>query len=138
MHDEEPLVETVALWVHLDPATRRPSPFTDNELATYGASTDGRRVTARLHHRPPGELHPSEPWVFRAIDCDVAGHVNNAAYWEPVEEELLQGDDPAALDVEVEFRSPAQPGEKLLVKNGRTRWIVAPDGETHATIVLGA
>jgi acyl-ACP thioesterase len=77
------------------------------------------------------------PWLFRATDCDVAGHVNNAAYWEPLEDELLRREDPRSLDVEIEFRTPAQPGEKLIVRGGRRRWIVALGGETHATIMVG-
>jgi hypothetical protein len=37
--------------------------------------------------------------------------------------------------VEIEFRSPAQPGEKLVLSDGARRWIVG-DGETHASIVM--
>ena len=67
-------------------------------------------------------------WTFRATECDIAEHVNNAAYWHPLEEELLlaRTDEPAALDVEIEFRSPVQPGEKLVLAAGDQRWIVEP------------
>jgi acyl-ACP thioesterase len=66
----------------------------------------------------------------------VAGHVNNAAYWQPLEEELLGGKDPDGIDVEMEFRNPAQPGEKLVLGDGERRWIVAGDGNIHASAVL--
>jgi acyl-ACP thioesterase len=129
-------VEAVSLWVHLDPASKRPFPFSEQEVDTYGDAADGRRVTARLRHPPPPALHPSIYWRFRATECDVADHVNNAAYWQPLEEELLSGAELDALDVEIEFRTPAQPGEKLVVRDGNRRWIVDPAGEIHASITL--
>lgn len=127
-------VEAVALWVHLDPATGRPSPLTPEEVAVYAASAGDRRVTARLRHPGPGEVERSFPWRFRATECDLAAHVNNAAYWQPLEEELLAGSEPDAIDVEIEFRSPSQPGEKTILCTGGWRWIVGDDGETHASI----
>jgi hypothetical protein len=48
---------------------------------------------------------------------------------------LSDGAEPEQLDVEIEFRTPAQPGDKVVLRDGRWRWIV--DGaETHASIVL--
>jgi acyl-ACP thioesterase len=130
-------VEAVSLWVHLDPASKRPFPFSEQEIATYGDASDGRRVTARLRHPAPPALEPSVRWRFRATECDVADHINNAAYWQPVEEELLSRGELESLDVEIEFRAPAQPGEKLFVRDGNRRWIVDPAGEVHASITLG-
>jgi acyl-ACP thioesterase len=135
---EQSDVEAVALWVHLDPQTKRPVPLTEDEAAVYGTAANGRRVGARLRHGTPPALEPISRWTFRHTDCDVAAHVNNAAYWQPLEEELLRSKDPERLDVELEFRTPAQPGEKLIVRDGNRRWIVSPDGETHATIVVAA
>src|SRR5438270_797142 len=40
------------------------------------------------------------------------------------------------VDVEMEFRSPAQPGQKLVLRHGDQRWIVGEDGETHASLRL--
>jgi acyl-ACP thioesterase len=74
--------------------------------------------------------------VFRGTELDIAGHVNNAAYWQPLEEELLGRGDPERVDAEVEFRTPAQPGEKHLLREGPHRWIVSVEGETHASILL--
>jgi acyl-ACP thioesterase len=137
---EQSDVEAVSLWVHLDPASKRPVPFSEEEIATYGDAADGRIVTARLRHPAPPPVEPAGRWWFRATDCDVADHVNNAAYWEPLEEELLGLGELGSLDAEIEFRAPAQPGEKLVVRDGNRRWIVDPAGEVHAsiTIVAGA
>jgi acyl-ACP thioesterase len=133
-------VEAVTLWVHLDPESWRPVPLSEAEAELYGASADGRRVTARLRHPQPGRLGSNiaqgSTWVFRATEMDIAGHVNNTAYWQPLEEELLAGEDPPRIDAEVEFRTPAQPGEKRLLSHGSHRWIVSPEGEIHASILL--
>jgi acyl-ACP thioesterase len=135
--EPEPCVEAVSLWVHLDPERWRPTPLTDEEVATYGDSAGGRRVTARLRHPPPPGVNGDVlHWSFRATDCDLAAHVNNASYWQPLEEELLDGPEPERIDAEIEYRTPAQPGEVRIVRNGARRWIVGGDGETLASILL--
>lgn len=142
--------EAVALWVHLDPEHWRPLPLSEPELAVYGPSAKGRHVSARLRHPhpPDGRLPGSRPgsgtatWTFRTTDLDIAAHVNNAAYWTALEHELLEGPEPSAIDAEIEFRAPAQPGEKLLIADGgplragAMRWIADADGEVHASLLL--
>ncbi|HEX3978602.1 MAG TPA: acyl-ACP thioesterase domain-containing protein [Solirubrobacteraceae bacterium] len=132
-----PDVEAVSLWVHLDAERWRPSPLTQAEMDTYGGMP-ARRVSARLRHLAPETIVGGAGWVFRATECDIADHINNAAYWQPLEEELLAGEDPAQLDVEIEYRAPAQPGAKRVVSNGSYRWIVGDGEELHASIRLGA
>ncbi len=134
--EESPDVEAMSLWVHLDPQLRRPTPLTEAELATYAHAGHDRRISARLRHPPPGETDRQWDWHFRATECDLADHVNNAAYWQPLEEELLAGTDPASIDVEIEFRSGAQPGDKRILASGERRWITSADGEAHASLLL--
>ena len=131
-------VEAVSLWVHLDAETWRPSPLTAAELETYGGGPP-RRVSARLRHPSPQTPAGETEWSFRSTECDIADHINNAAYWQPLEEELLTGPDhdPERLDVEIEYRGPAQPGPKRVVQEGAYRWIIGDDGEAHASIRLG-
>jgi acyl-ACP thioesterase len=129
-------VEAVSLWVHLDPVSWRPVPFSQEEASLYGASANGRRVSARLRHPQPASIDERSPWHFRSTELDIAGHINNAAYWQPLEEELLASPEPARLDAEIEFRTPAQPGEKLLLRAGAHRWIVDAQDEVHASIRL--
>jgi acyl-ACP thioesterase len=130
------LVEAVALWVHLDPVSLRPIPFAPQELEIYGASAAGREVKARLRHPGPPQDAASRPWHFRATELDVADHINNAAYWAVLEDELLAGPEPAAIDVELEFRTPAQPGEHAVRSAGAQRWVVAAGGAVHASFRL--
>jgi acyl-ACP thioesterase len=149
----EALVEADALWVHLDPDTRRPSPLTEPELAVYSEAIDGHRVNARLRHpTPDGAPEHVRDWRFHAIDCDVAAHVNNTAYWRPLEEELIAGgpgltacldlegsgrNEPTSIDAEIEFRSGAQPGQFRYLATGPYRWLTgAADGELYASTVL--
>ncbi len=133
-----PVVEAAAIWVHLDAASRRPMPFTPEEIEAYGAAAAIRRVSAKLRHpTPPPEVARST-WSFRAAECDIAGHINNAAYWAPVEEELLRTPESVSspLAAEMEFRAGAQPGEKLVLAEGAMRWITDLRGEVHASVRL--
>jgi acyl-ACP thioesterase len=129
-------VEAVSLWVHLDPEQRRPTRLTEREIAVYGGTGADRRVSARLRHPLPDSDGGGVAWAFRATDCDLADHVNNAAYWEPLEERLLAEPEPVRIDVEIEFRSPAQPGEKRILADGPRLWIADAEGEIHASMVV--
>jgi acyl-ACP thioesterase len=133
-------VEVVSLWVHLDALSGRPTPLSEEEVAMWSESTAGRRVTARLRHPRPEGAEDSFPWRFRATECDLAAHVNNAAYLQPLEEELIEGggDELDSIDVEIEYRSSAQPGEMLVLRDGARRWIVSPGGETHASLIIAS
>lgn len=108
-------LETVTLWVHLDPGTGRPMRLTDDFVEVYAESAGGREVTARQLHDPvvPGDddVH-TMPWWPRVTDLDVLDHVNNAASWEVLEQTLdrvierglLTLDRSGPLRAEVEFR----------------------------------
>jgi acyl-ACP thioesterase len=127
-------VEAVAVWVSLDPVTGRPKTLDQPFVDVYGEAAAGRTVKARLHHpAPPGDAAAS-PWLFRRADLDVADHVNNAAYWAPVEEALLAREDLGALEAEVEFRGGAGPGPATVLRAGRHWWITQPAGQVVASL----
>ena len=129
-----PLVETVALWICLDAESLRPMRFPPEFIEVYEASAAGRGANVRLRHPEPPDAVASEPWSFRAADIDAAGHVNNSHYWAVLEEELT-GEEPGAIDAEVEHREPAQAGEAVVLRDGRLAWVASPTGELHASIV---
>lgn len=140
----EPGAEAVAIWVHLDPQSWRPAPFHPNELKLYAGAAAGRRVTARLRHPgPPPGVDSARPWAFRSTELDIAGHINNSAYWTPLEEEL-QAAEPVGIDAEIEFRTPCQPGRKLIVgdasrlREGARRWITEETGEAIASVLVSS
>jgi acyl-ACP thioesterase len=130
-------VEAVALWVHLDPASGRPRPLDDDQVAVWASSAGDRRVKARLRHPDPPAGAASGPWRFRRADLDIADHVNNAMYWTVLEEDL----DPAAAlprSAEIEYRGAALAGEALVRRDGGRWWVCAPDGTVHASIAAPA
>jgi acyl-ACP thioesterase len=127
-------IEAAALWVHLDPDSLRPARLGEEFDAVYGKSAGGRRVRSRLRHPAPPSGAAQTRWRFRAADVDVAGHVNNAAYWEAVEELFLDQDEPGAADLEIEFREPAQPGDVGLIRHDRSMWVAGEGGTIHASI----
>jgi acyl-ACP thioesterase len=137
---DAPDVEAVSLWVHLHPERRLPFPLTETEVTAYSGPEPQRRVTARLRHPlPPASCGAGSEWTFRATELDLAEHINNAAHWQPLEEELLQRDgEPGPVDIELEYRAPAQPGVKRWLAEGDARWIVGAGGEDdlHASFLL--
>jgi acyl-ACP thioesterase len=126
-------VEAVALWVAIDPATLRPARI-DALAGVYGESAGDRRVRTGLVHPPPPDGAPARPWVWRRADLDVGGHVNNAAYWQALEEDL---GDPETLYAEVEHRAPCAAGEAALLADGERRWLVS-GGAVCASFRLAA
>jgi len=129
------LVEASALWVHLDPVGARPRPMPEGFEAVYGPSAAGRHVRARLRHRgAPPEGAAAAPWRFRAADLDLAGHVNNAVYWQALEEELAGDGAREPLDAEIEHRAAADVGEAAIVRDGEMLWIAGADGEVLASL----
>ena len=127
-------VEVTGVWVHLNPASGLPAPLPESFDRLWAESAQGRKVKARLRHPSPGGDEPAGTWFFRRSDADVADHVNNAAYWEVVEETL---GDPDAVDAEIEFREPAQPGPARILTGDGVRWITAEDGRVHASVLFG-
>jgi acyl-ACP thioesterase len=127
-------VETVALWVCLDPERGRPMRFPPEFLAAYEESAGGRDANVRLRHPDPSDDAERSSWHFRAAEMDPAGHINNSHYWAPLEEELAEGPEPEAIDAEVEYRDPAMPGEVTLLRDGTSLWVASTDGTVHASL----
>lgn len=128
-------VEAVALWVWIDPETLGPLRFPAEFVEVYRESAGGRDAKVRLRHPDPPAAGERLPWLFRADDVDVAGHVNNSSYLAVLEQELL-GAEPEAIDVEVEYREPAQTGEVEIVREADRRWIVGAAGAVHASLLV--
>jgi acyl-ACP thioesterase len=128
-------VEAVAVWIHVDTETLRPLRLGEEFLAVYGESAGDRKADFRLRHPDPVADAGRAPWRFRAADVDVAGHVNNAAYWEVVEEGFLGPAEPRTADVEVEYREPAQPGDAVILRHGGAMWVTDAAGAVHASFL---
>jgi acyl-ACP thioesterase len=132
---ETAAVETVSLWVCLDPDRGRPMRFPDDFIAVYVESAAGRDANVRLRHPDPPADAERSPWRFRAAEMDPAGHINNSHYWVPLEEELAGGPEPESIDVEIEYRDPAMPGEVEVIRLDAAMWIASAEGAVHASLL---
>jgi len=127
-------IEVAATWVHVDdrgrPA-RLPQWFHD----TYAEAAGGRAIKARLLHPPPPAGAASQPWTVRWADLDVVGHVNNAAYWEAVEEVCHQRRLVPTF-AEVEYAGGIDEGDAVsLLTHDDGIWLVV-DGSVRASAVV--
>jgi acyl-ACP thioesterase len=134
-------VEAIAIWVHTDPETGAPVPLPAGFDAIWGATADGRKVSARLRHPAPPVDASRRPWPLRATDIDVVGHVNNAAYWEAIEDELARRGNPRVTVAEIEFRAGLVLADEvdLLVDETETGFAVwlCVAGDVRASVLLG-
>lgn len=140
--DGELCVETAGLWVYVDPGSGAPMALPAGFDEQWGETAAGRRVSARLRHPAPPPGAPSQPWPLRATDLDVIGHVNNAAYWAPVEEELARRGRPRVTWAELEFRSGLDAGEDVEViveprDDGFASWLCVA-GDVRASALVGS
>jgi len=135
--DQGARIEAEGVWVQVDPVTRRPTRFSDRFLDVYRESAAGRRARSRLHHPAPPADAERIGWSFRSADIDVAGHVNNAAYWQIAEQHLPDGADGGRL--EIEFRAGADAGEASLLRSADRKmlWVLDADDALSASIARG-
>src|SRR3954451_18596991 len=129
-------IETVAQWIAVNRATGRLAPLNEEFHALFARSAAGRRSRTRLHHPPeppPDALR--RPFTFRASDLDAVGHVNNAAYWAVLEEELTEHPADSSLDAEIEHRAAAGAHPVEIHAAEGARWVVS-GAAVSATFVL--
>lgn len=110
-------IEAAALWVLVDLPSGRPRKVPPEFHEVYGEATGGRQVSSRL--TLPAEPEPAgvqlRRWPLRHTDYDVLGHVNNAAYWSAVEDEVVRaGLGLASVTMaELEYRTAIEPGDDI-------------------------
>ena len=111
--DGAPVVDAVAIWVYVDRAGR-PARLGDWFFDHYGEAADGRKVSGRLLLPPPPEEAQVRLWPVRATDFDPLGHMNNAAHWNAIEDELTRlAPDRAPASAELEYRAAIEPGDPV-------------------------
>ena len=84
---------------------------------------------------------PACVWPLRATDVDVLGHVNNAAYWDAVEERLGAAIDARApFRARLDYRHPLDLGDEVeLVEStdgGRLTLSFTVAGDTKAVALV--
>jgi acyl-ACP thioesterase len=129
-------VQATALWVYVDPKTLLPARMPQSFYDVWAPSADGRKVRGRLtHDDPPPDGVTWTDWPLRATDHDILDHMNNAAYWHPVEQ--VWGDRPITA-AEIEYRVPITPEQSIVLGTTEDRmWLVdAGTRAVHASVVV--
>ena len=143
-------IDTASLWVRVDFKTMKPVALSQDLIALLSSATNGRKISSRLEI---GKNLPdltsnnatSQDWPIRFSDMDAVGHLNNAAYWEVLEEYLgANSGKRAPLKATVEHHGAVDPGDKvqIVTQNLQGRIIlrhVLADGEIAAVteLILG-
>lgn len=115
--DQGAHIEAATIWVHVDLESGRPLPVDAQFDEIYAPTARGRQVTSKLQHVttvPPDAV--SAPWRVRFSDFDLFSHVNNAASWAMVEEELATRDDlKPPYRAELEYRAPVARHDEVVL-----------------------
>ena len=74
----------------LDPPGPDQRPARIGDFGPYGLAAGGRAVSTRLLLPAPPDDALRLPWALRSTDLDAHGHVNNAVYWQAVEDWLAR------------------------------------------------
>jgi acyl-ACP thioesterase len=105
-------IEVDSVWIHLGPDQR---PARIESFGIYAEATGGRPVSTRLELPPPGADAIRALWPLRATDVDLHGHVNNAVFWQAVEDTVLRdGVDPRLPHAaELDYRDPVDLSDRV-------------------------
>jgi len=111
-------IEVDSVWIHLGPDQR---PARIESFGIYAEATGGRSVSTRLELRAPDGDASRRPWALRSTDVDLHGHLNNAVYWQAVEDvaraEAL--DLAAPLVAELDYRDPIDHADRVELATSR-------------------
>ena len=111
-------VEVDSVWIHLGPDQR---PARIESFGIYAEATGGRPVSTRLELPPPPDDAPSSTWALRSTDVDLHGHLNNAVYWQAVEDVARRAsvDLAAPLAAELDYRDPIDLADRVELATSR-------------------
>lgn len=134
------LIEASAVWVHVDLQTMRPATLAEDFLVTAREAAMDRKVSARSMLRmKPEDSEQRDAWPVRFSDMDALGHMNNAAYWEAVEEWLSgHRDFREPFAVVLEHLTPIEPGHDVFTVTREEKNLTAIWHEMNGTIAAVA
>ncbi|MFR9753277.1 acyl-[acyl-carrier-protein] thioesterase [Nocardia sp. 004] len=86
------LIETESFWINLSESTGMPARISDEGLAHLARTAGEHRLRWRpyLTDNTPPESDVDLPFPVRATDIDQYNHLNNAFYWQAVEQFLVE------------------------------------------------
>jgi acyl-ACP thioesterase len=135
------LIETEAFWINVNDKGM-PSRITDEAFDMLAAMTDEHRLRWKtMHPTPlPEDDGTDREHILRSTDFDPFRHLNNAAYWEAVEDELLDHTDivDAPHRAVIEYLRPITPGVSITLRRRRIgdellMWMIVDD-QVAATV----
>ena len=131
-------VDAEAIWIHVDPETRRPTRLPKAFEDVYGPSAGDHRPRSSLRHPPtPPDGAERLEWSFGRSEIDLAGHVSNLWYWDVAEEYLdLAPLRSGGATLEAEFRSGIGHGAATVHKAGSMLWISDGGGTVAGTLSI--
>jgi acyl-ACP thioesterase len=117
-------IEVDSVWIHLGPDQR---PARIESFGVYAEATGGRPVSTRLELPAPADDAPRRPWALRSTDVDLHGHLNNAVYWQAVEDVVgASGLEPRApLVAELDYRDPIDLADRVELATSREGDVVS-------------
>jgi acyl-ACP thioesterase len=135
-NDSGALVETEGFWINLNPSNFMPGRMTDHFQGLLGESAVDPKLRWRSWLPAVNDTAGAVefPFALRECDIDIFDHVNNAVYWQAVEEHLarrpeLRGAPRRAV---LEYNAPIKPEETMVL-----RVVDQPSSFTMAFVVNG-
>ncbi|WLP93027.1 acyl-ACP thioesterase domain-containing protein [Gordonia sp. NB41Y] len=146
---EPGLIETEAFWINVNDQGM-PSRISDRSLEVLSSMTDEHRLRWRAMNpeQPPAPdvvAAPDREHVLRSTDFDPFKHLNNAAYLEAVEDELIAHadliDGPHRLVIE--YLRPIVPGTPITLRRVREPdqllvWMLMPSADDPEVLQVAA
>ncbi|MDN5756962.1 MAG: thioesterase [Tomitella sp.] len=140
------LIETEAFWINVN-ERGLPTRISDGGLELLASTTDEYRLRwqAMNPRTPPSAdsvgAQRDRMHVLRSTDFDPLEHLNNAAYWAAVEDELVYHPDLTACPhrAVIEYLRPVPPGSEIVVRRRRTQdqlQMLSVDGGVAATVTV--
>lgn len=139
------LIETQAFWINVNDQGM-PSRITDEAFEKLAEMTDEHRLRWKtMHPAPlPDDDGTDRVHVLRSTDFDPFKHLNNAAYWEAVEDELIDHPDLVGRRHRaiIEYLRPVTPGAQMTLRRRRVgdellMWLIVDD-QVAATVSVTA
>jgi acyl-ACP thioesterase len=133
------LIETEAFWINVNDQGL-PARISDGGFEMLSSMTDEHRLRWKTMHPAPlpdadevgAPLDRSH--VLRSTDFDPLRHLNNAAYWAAVEDELTEHPDltHAPHRAVIEYLRPITPGAEMTLRRRRVgdtllMWMIVDD-----------
>ncbi|WP_234552326.1 acyl-[acyl-carrier-protein] thioesterase [Rhodococcus qingshengii] len=129
------LIETEAFWINIDPKTGMPASISEKFTAALASTAVDQHLHWRRWIDPTPDTTPSAdtPFPLRSSDFDPFDHVNNAIYWQPVEDALPDRLRSGPFRAILEYTQPIKRGEQVSVRTGTNTLHIDAGDEARAS-----